>query len=80
MKKFATTLILLGATASLAACGWFSSDDEGYVDTQPPYSAERATGTVAPVAAPAPAPAPVPMPEPAPIQSAEPAFERGNTK
>jgi hypothetical protein len=80
MKKLVTTLCLLGATASLAACGWFSSDDEGYVDTQPPYSAERSASTAVPAPAPEPAPAPVVMPEPAPIQSAEPAFERGNTK
>lgn len=89
------TYALLAATVALSACSWMpewmgggTSSGEGYVDTQPPYAAERtASGgqTPAPAIAPAAAPsAPVveapAEPTPAPMNSAEPMVTPAVTK
>lgn len=47
MKKLLPALCLLASTVALSAC---DTTGEGYVDTQPPYSAGRtAGGDTAPV-------------------------------
>ncbi|MBL8639336.1 MAG: hypothetical protein JNK24_03170 [Alphaproteobacteria bacterium] len=62
MKALALTLCLIGSTLALAAC---EKTGEGYVDTQPPYAAERTAGEGKAAA---------------PVASAEPVFEKKNTK
>ena len=69
MKKVIAAVCVLGSTLALAACD--STQPSGYVDTQPPYTAERTAGE-------APAPAPVAAPEK--TKSAEPVFEKKVTK
>lgn len=66
MQKLIATVCILGSTLALTAC---DSTGTGYVDTQPPYAAERTVGA-APAAAPAAAP----------VTSAEPVFEKKVTK
>ena len=71
MKKVIAAVCVLGSTLALAACD--STQPSGYVDTQPPYTAERTAGE-------APAPAPVAAPAPEKAKSAEPVFEKKVTK
>lgn len=66
MKALLATVCLLGSTLALTACG---STGEGYVDTQPPYAAERTAGASKEAA-----------PAAAPVSSAEPVFEKKVTK
>ncbi len=67
MKKVIAAVCVLGSTLALTACD--STQPTGYVDTQPPYSAERTAGT-----------APVVTPAPEKAKSAEPVFEKKVTK
>lgn len=62
MKALVATFCLIGTTLALAAC---EKTGEGYVDTQPPYAAERTAGESKAAA---------------PIASADPVFEKKNTK
>lgn len=64
MKALLATVCLIGSTLALTAC---DTTGEGYVDTQPPYAAERTAGSVQEPAA-------------APVTSAEPVFEKKVTK
>jgi len=63
MKNLIAAVCVLGSTLALTAC---DSTGSGYVDTQPPYAAERTVGAVTPA-----------MEAP---KSAEPVFEKRVTK
>ncbi|MDD3021558.1 MAG: hypothetical protein PHX61_11370 [Alphaproteobacteria bacterium] len=63
MKALIATVCLIGSTVALTAC---DTTGEGYVDTQPPYAAERTAGGA--------------QTAPAPVMSAEPVFEKRVTK
>ncbi len=62
MKALIATVCLIGSTVALTAC---DTTGQGYVDTQPPYAAERTAGAA---------------PAAAPVMSAEPVFEKKVTK
>lgn len=72
MKKVIAAVCVLGSTLALTAC---DSTGSGYVDTQPPYAAERTAGE-----SPAAAPVAAPVAAPEKSKSAEPVFEKKVTK
>lgn len=66
MKKLIASVCLLGSVVALSAC---DKSGDGYVDTQPPYATERTAGATTTTTT-----------TNQQVQSAEPVFERKNTK
>ena len=70
MKKLLTTALMLGSVTAVAACTANGVTELDETRTAAPYAEERTVG-YEPYS---------PPPAPAPVRSAEPVFQRANTK